>query len=180
MELRQGDIEYYVNRAGARKAVIFYVVLALLFIFVLFFVGADAELSLVSKALAFVAGVGGVVAFSYLGLVFRRRLNSKEPLLVLNVRGVFDNASGMSSGAGWIEWSEIADIRVSRYHNLPCVEVVLKNREMFLQRFGWMERVNRSSRLGYPAVAIRGPLLPVEPAMLAEQMRTYWQSACDT
>jgi len=73
-----------------------------------------------------------------------------------------------------------ADVRLSKYQGLPCVELVPKNRERFLQRFSWLERLNRSARFGYPAVALRGPLLPVEPALLAEQIRGYWRNALNT
>ena len=143
-------------------------------------IGEDSGLTSASKAIARVIGIVGTIVFDVLGLLFLRRLCSKEPYLVISVDGVYDNASGMLSGAGQIDWSEIADIRLSRYHGLPCVELVPSNRERFLQRFSWMERINRSSRLGYPAVALRGPLLPVAPDLLAEQMREYRRRALDT
>jgi hypothetical protein len=177
------DITYYVNRKGARRAVVFYLGLSLAFlIFCLFIpaqIGEDVELSSVLEAIARIVGIAGTIGFSVLGLIFLRRLRSREPYLVISVDGVYDNASGMTSGAGQIDWSEIADIRLSSYQGLPCVELVPKNRERFLRRFGWMERINRSSRFGYPAVAIRGPLLPVEPDVLVEQMREYRQFALD-
>jgi len=177
------DIEYYINRKGARKAIVFYLSLSLaFFIFTLFvppLIGEDVGLSSALKAIARIAGIAGTIGFSVLGLLFLRRFRSKEPYLVISVDGIYDNASGMSSGAGQIEWSEIDDIRLSSYQGLPCVELVPKNRERFLRRFGWMERINRSSRLGYPAVALRGPLLPVEPDVLVEQMREYRRFALD-
>lgn len=152
----------------------------LLFLLVFGVLGVDSDLSIVSMALASVAGVLGFVGFATLGFIFFRRLNSKEPYLVIGPAGLYDNASGMSSGAGWIAWSEIADVRLSKYHNLHCVELLPKSRTHFMQRFSWLERLNRSSRLGYPAVAIRGPLLPVEPTVLVEQIRRYWRGAHDT
>ncbi len=183
-ELRREDIAYYVNRKGAKRAVIFFLILSLAFLLFHLFVsphiGEDSDLSFASKALARVIGIGGIIVFATLALLFLYRLYSKEPFLVISASGIYDNASGTCSGAGQIEWSEIADVRLAKYHNLPCVEIVLKNRERFLQRFGWVERINRSARLGYPAVAIRGPLLPVEPALLAEQIREYWRRALDT
>lgn len=183
MTVSQREIVYEVDRRGARRSVIVHILLAsgcLLFLLVVDLFGADSDLSVVSMALATVAGVVGVVGFGKLGLIFFRRLNSSEPYLVITPEGLYDNASGMSSGAGWIAWSEIADVRLSRYHNLDCVELVPKSRRQFMRRFSWLERFNRSSRLGYPAVAIRGPLLPVEPAVLVEQISSYWRGAHET
>lgn len=176
-------ITYPVDRDGARKGVLFFLALAIGFL--LFHVhlapllteGADP--SPVSRAIASGAGLVGFAFSSILVIAYLRRLLSDEPYLALDSRGVYDNASGTWSGAGWIEWSEIADIRVSTYHNLPCVEIVPKDRARFLKRFGWLGRLDRSERLGLPAVALRGPLLPVEPIVLADRMRAYWRSATD-
>jgi hypothetical protein len=183
-ELPLKEIAYYVNRKGARRAILFYLGLSLAFLLFHLFVsahtGEDMGLSSASEAIASVIGIAGAIVSSVLGIIFLRRLCSREPYLVISVDGIYDNASGMNSGAGQIAWSEIAAIRLTRYHGLPCVELVPKDREQFLQRFSWMERLNRSSRLGYPAVAIRGPLLPVEPDVLVEQMREYRQCALDT
>lgn len=182
-ELHPEEIVYYVNSRGAKRAVIFYLILSLAFLLFHLYVTptlGGTGLPSAYRALAHIAGIGGIVVFSTLGLIFLRRLFSKEPYIVVNAHGIYDNASGIWSGAGRIEWSEIADVRLSKYHNLPCVELVPKKRECFLQRFNWMERINRSSRLGYPAVALRGPLLPVEPALLAGQIREYWRNALDT
>ena len=182
-ELHPEEIVYYVNRKGTRRAIIFYLLLLLTFLLFHLYVSPKLEgtdLPSATKVLVHIAGIGGIVLFSILVLMFLRRLYSKEPYLVISSRGVYDNASGSWSGAGWIDWSEIADVRLSKYQGLPCVELVPKNRERFLQRFSWLERLNRSARFGYPAVALRGPLLPVEPALLAEQIRGYWRNALNT
>lgn len=182
-ELHPEEIVYYVNRKGTRRAIIFYLILLLTFLLFHLYVSPKlwgTDLPSATKVLVHIAGIGGIVLFSILVLMFLRRLYSKEPYIVVNTYGIYDNASGMWSGSGWIEWSEIADVRLSRYHNLPCVEIVPKKRKCFLQRFNWMERINRSSWLGYPAVALRGPLLPVEPTLLTAQIREYWQNALDT
>ena len=176
------EIVYNINRGSAKRAIIFYLILSLTCLLLYFYVSVNiwgTNISQSSKALAYIAGIGSG-CFTILGLLFFRRLYSKDPYIVINKCGVYDNASGIWSGAGLIEWNEIADIQLSRYHNLPCVELVLKDRESFLQRFSLLERINRSSRLGYPAVALRGPLLPVEPTLLTEQIREYWQNALVT
>jgi hypothetical protein len=182
-ELHPEEIVYYVNRRGARKAVIFYLILLLTFFLFQLYVSPNLGGMVwpyASKVIVHIAGIGGIVLFSILCLMFLRRLYSREPYLVVSARGVYDNASGSWSGVGWIDWSEIADVCLSKYQGLPCVELVPKNRERFLQRFNWLERTNRSARCGYPAVALRGPLLPVEPALLAEQIREYWRNALNT
>lgn len=177
------EVAYHVNKRGAAKGVAFHLCLAVTFLLFHFFVSPRLQqrpdISGGWEAVASYIGMVGFVAFILLGLRFFRMMLSSEPYLVINAEGILDNASGMFSGAGWIPWDEIADIRLSKYHNLPCVELVPTDRERFLQRLGWAERISRSS-LGYPAVALRGPLLPVEPAVLAEQIQAYWQRAHDT
>lgn len=180
--MSQGEIVYHVDRKGARRSGIYFLLLALgSLVFLLLFgiVGVAPELSAVSRAVASVAGAAGALGFGTLGLTFFRRLSSGEPYLVIGPDGLHDNASGLTSGAGWIAWSQIGDVRLSRYHNMDCVELVPRDRNDFMRRFGWLERFNRSRRLGYPAVAIRGPLLPVEPAVLVEEIRRYWRGAGD-
>ncbi|MGB5472401.1 MAG: STM3941 family protein [Gammaproteobacteria bacterium] len=182
-ELYPEEIVFYVNRRGTRRTVIFCLVLLLTFLLSYIYVSpnlGETDLPSATKVLVHIAGIGGIVLFGILGLMFLRRLYSRQPYLVISPRGVYDNASGSWSGAGWIDWSEIADVRLSKYQGLPCVELVPKNRERFLQRFNWLERLNRSARFGYPAVALRGPLLPVEPALLAEQIRGYWRNVLNT
>jgi hypothetical protein len=56
----------------------------------------------------------------------------------------------------------------------PCVELVPADQDAFLRRFSWLGRMGRNPRLGYPVVAIRGPLLPVGTDILVEQMRALW------
>lgn len=178
------EVTYNVDRRGATKGVAFHLTLAIVCLLFHLFASPLArdhpDLPDAWETLASYIGIAGFVLFAVLGLRFLRMLVSSEPYLVINTEGILDNASGMFSGAGWIKWEEVADIRLSKYHNLPCVELVLKDRERFLQRFGWAERLNRSYRLGYPTVALRGPLLPVEPAVLVEQIQGYWQRAPDT
>lgn len=115
----------------------------------------------------------GASLFAWIGGQFFLRLRSDAPLFGLHPRGIYDNGSAVFSGVGWIAWSEVADIRVGRYHNLACVEVVLVDRDAFLQRVPWIERPGRSAWLGYPAVAFRGPLLPGDPKQIVEQARAY-------
>jgi len=178
------EITFRVNRRGAAKGAALHLTLALAFLLFRLFATPLAPnhpaLPQSWEALASFIGIVGFIFFTILGLRFFRMLVSSEPYLVINVRGVQDNASGMFSGAGWIAWEEIADVKLSKYHNLPCVELVPKDRGRFLQRFGWVERLGRSSRLGYPAVALRGPLLSIEPSELAERMRAYWRHASET
>lgn len=182
-ELHPEEIVYYVNRRGASRAVISCVILLLGFLIFHLYVSSSSgvmDLSSATRVIVHSAGIGGVVIFSILGLMYLRRLCSREPYLVVSARGVYDNASGSWNGAGWIDWTEIDDIRLSKYQGLPCVELVPKDRERFLQRFNWLERFNRSTRFGYPVVALRGPLLPVEPAQLAEQIREYRRDVLNT
>jgi hypothetical protein len=177
------EIVYYVDRRGALTAAVAALIVAASFLlfhlFVAPIVSQDPEVSLVQRVVSRGIGPAGFVVFAIVGIIYLRRLMSRQPYLVISKQGVFDNASGVWSGAGWIAWSEIAEIRLSRYHNLPSVELVPSDREQLMRRFGWVERLNRSRTLGYPAVAFRGPLLPAEPSVLVQQMETFWRRERD-
>ena len=171
----QQEIVYKINKSNAKKAIVLYFILSLSCIFLYFYSSHnlwESNSLVLMKVLAYIIGIGGV-GFAVLGLLFIRRLFSNGPYLVINNNGIHDYASGIFSGAGFIDWNEIDDIKLSKYHNLPCVELVLKNREQFLKRFSIFERINRSKFLGYPAIAFRGPMLPVEPHIMIEQIMEY-------
>lgn len=126
-----------------------------------------------------VLALAGALIFGWVAVSFLQRLRSDSPLVVLEPDGLFDNGSAMFSGVGWIPWSDVEEIRLGSYQGLPCVEVVLHDRNSFLRRLSWLERPGRSARLGYPAVAFRGPLLPEEPERMVEEMRAYLSSVLE-
>jgi hypothetical protein len=177
--MSDGQRIYHVNKKGAVRAIAFHFGLAAAILLICVFVSTGSQamldVSKTARVLLWIVAVGGPIVFSTLGFVFLFRLRSDRPLLVLGPDGILDNGSGVWFGVGLIAWSEISDIRLSRYQGLVCVEVVLRDREAFLSRLGPLDRLNRSARLGYPAVAFRGPLLPVPVEQLLEQMRQYWK-----
>ncbi len=172
------ELVYEVDRRGALRAVAFHSGLALaMLLFLVLLVPRLPGNGQSSPFVSFFAGAAGLLGvglFATLALRFLLRLASGEPLLVINARGLQDNASGVFSGAGWIDWAEVAEVRLSTYQGLRAVEIVPRDRQLFLSRLGRVERVARSARLGYPALALRGPLLPLDPAVLAEQIQAYW------
>ena len=172
-------VAYRIDQRGARNAVAFHAMLSTGFLLlgilawsVPYAIGAFDGARLAIAAMA----AGGATLFFWIAFRFFERLRSDAPLFVLDSQGVYDNGSAVFSGVGWIGWGEIEDVRVGRYHRLPCVELVLKDRDRFLERVPWSGRVGRSARLGYPAVAFRGPLLPGDPQRLVEQIRLYARS----
>ena len=173
--LEPGEIIYKVNKRNARKAALLYFILSLVCFLIFFYIynnPANIGPIILNIAFAGIMATGGL-GFAVLGLLFIRRLYSKQPYLLINENGIYDYASGIYTGAGFIDWNIIDDIKLSKYHNLPCVELVIKNREQFLREFSILERVNRSKFLGYPAVALRGPLLPIEPRILFKEIVEY-------
>lgn len=120
----------------------------------------------------------GVVAFGVLSVAFLRRALSHDLYVIINSEGFYDNGSGLWSGAGWIRWKDVAEIRTSTYMGHPSIEIIPADREAFLQRFSWLVRLERTA-FGYPPVVLRPPLMPISRDELADQMRRYLQAAHD-
>ena len=173
------EIVYRIDRLGARRAALFHAGLALGVLTVaavgLLITSGSAALPQVLRIVLLTAGVLGFVAFGWLSLLFLRRLVSEDPLLVLRRYGLYDNASEVFTGRGWIPWSDVEDVRVGSYQGLPSVEVVL----------GRSALARGSRRIGRTAgdpgervtLVLRGPLLPLAPNDLAEEIRQFWQRA---
>ena len=173
-------LEYEVDVNGGQRAAAFHALLASGFLLV----GAAAwwlpaqivGTSSGARWLVAVVSVAGAALFGSLAVRFGRRSRSGVPLITLQPDALVDHGSAVFSGVGRIPWSEIEDIRLGRYHSLPCVEIVLRDRETVLQELSWTERLGRSARLGYPALAFRGPLLPKPAEAMAEEMRAFLES----
>lgn len=150
--------------------------LASLFVFCYVYRSALAAPSNVSDAFVGLTGLSGTVFFLIVSALFLRRAVSSQPYVVITSEGIYDNGSGIWAGAGWIDWDEVADIRVSTYNGRPSVELIPLDKVEFMQRFNWIERIDRiSSR--YPPVVFRPPLLSIPEDVLAEQLRAYWEAA---
>ena len=118
----------------------------------------------------------GTAAFGWIGVRLFLRSRSDRPLVVLDADGIWDYGSAVFSGVGRIPWREVQEVRVGRYQGLDCVEVVVRDRDDLLRGRSWLDRMGRSEWLGYPAVAFRGPLLPMAPARMVEEMRTFMRT----
>lgn len=161
------EVRYFVDRAAARRGALALVamasicgILALAGPWITTPDGATRTLWLPTL-------VAGALVFGLLGLRHVAAARSRRPYLVIDADGIVDGASRYFSGVGRISWDEISRARVGTYQGLPATLLELRDRSRFARRLGALDRIDRSARLGRPAVAFRGPLLSVTPAELA-------------
>ena len=79
--------------------------------------------------------VVGLASILFFGLVFTyaaSRLSSSSPTIVINARGITDNASAM--GAGFVAWDEIASVHIGTTAGKRFLCLVPKDVPVFLAR----------------------------------------------
>jgi hypothetical protein len=123
----------------------------------------------------FVHGIGllGLV-FGALGAVaIARKLFDTSPGLILDERGLTDNASAMS--AGFIPWSDITGIQVQQIHRQRLLNVVLADPEAYLARCKpWKRLLLRGNlRMGASPVAIPSSTLAIGFDELVERVEEH-------
>jgi hypothetical protein len=85
-----------------------------------------------SSSLIFIVGIASVI-FASLGLIIIiKKLFDKTPGLVIDDKGIFDNASGVS--AGFIPWSDVIEITETKVANQSFVNVIVKNPQFYLEK----------------------------------------------
>lgn len=85
-----------------------------------------------SKSLILIVGVASVL-FASIGLiVIIKKLFDKTPGLIIDDKGVFDNASGIS--AGFIPWSDIIEIAETKVANQSFVNIIVKNPQFYIDK----------------------------------------------
>lgn len=174
--MNEDELRVPFNRSAATKGMLLMLGLAGLFVVCYVFRSTLAASSNLPDTLVGITSLVGAALFLTLSALFLRRAVSSQPYVVITSEGIRDNGSGTWSGAGWIDWDEVADIRVSTYNGHPSVELILQDEAAFMQRFTWIKRIDHMS-FGHSPIVFRPPFLSVPEDVLAKQMRSYWEEA---
>ena len=78
------------------------------------------------------------------------RLCSNKPALIIDERGITDNASGMA--VGFVPWEDITGAGIGKFRKQEFLGIAVRNPEQYLAKPSWLRRrlmkTNRSA-LGY-------------------------------
>lgn len=85
-----------------------------------------------SSTMVFIAGILGVLFFGICLLYYSRKIFDKTPGLIINDKGIYDNASGIS--AGTIPWNDIVEISETIVVNQSFINIVVKNPDEYIER----------------------------------------------
>jgi hypothetical protein len=103
------------------------------------------------------------------------RLCSKKPALIIDEKGITDNASWMA--AGFVPWGDITGVGLAKFRKRQFLGITVRNSEQYLTKAGRLKRVlmnSNHSTLGYiiniPQVAI-----PVSVEKLLAHINEYRQ-----
>lgn len=85
--------------------------------------------------------IAAYVGVPFFGLCFAYlvyRLISPKPSLIVDERGIYDNASAL--GAGWIRWEEIEEMYAFEYRGQTMLGIIPKDEEEILGRLSLLKR----------------------------------------
>jgi RNase P/RNase MRP subunit p29 len=78
-----------------------------------------------------------------------------KPLLIITRDGIIDNSShGM---IGFISYNDIKEFKITKYHNIEVIEVILKDREKFIEKLPATKRmqIKGNALLKKPLIQIK-------------------------
>lgn len=118
-----------------------------------------------------VLGLASISFFGLCGIYAFMRIVRRTPALVVDDRGITDNASAI--GVGFIAWSEIEEMREYRFMNQTFMGVVPRDLEALLDRQPrWKRLVIRVNQLlGTLPVNIPQVILPMPISDLLQDIR---------
>lgn len=85
-----------------------------------------------SSTIVFIVGVLGVIFFGICLLYYARKIFDKTPGLIVNDKGIYDNASGIS--AGIIPWKDVVEISETTFVNQSFINIIVKNPDEYIKR----------------------------------------------
>lgn len=77
-------------------------------------------------------GIVSILLFGAITISLIKKINSKEPGMIINSVGITDNASAVS--AGLIYWKDIIDIRINSVRNQRFLMIITKNPQLYIDR----------------------------------------------
>ena len=84
-----------------------------------------------SSTMVLIVGILGVTFFGICLLFYARKMFDKTPGLIVNDKGIYDNASGIS--VGFIPWNDIVEIKETVVINQSFVNIVVKNPDKYIE-----------------------------------------------
>lgn len=105
----------------------------------------------------FVAKSFSVFASLFFGTCFiytLKRIGAKNPVLLVNAKGITDNTSAMS--LGFMPWEEIKEISLLKISGEEFIAFSLENEESYLKKISAKKRIliQANKKLGYKTVCI--------------------------
>ena len=121
------------------------------------------------------AGLAAAVFFGACGLYALWRLVRPRHALVINRRGIVDNASALS--IGFLGWDDIAEMYEYRYQNQVMLGIVPRDLEAVLGKLpAWKRRVLRANLwLGTAPINIPQVILPMKVSELLREIETRFR-----
>ncbi len=117
--------------------------------------------------------IAAIVFFGFLGLVIIRKLFQNIPGVIINYRGITDNASGIS--AGFIPWGEI--IRIEEYTIGPnkFASIYVQDPEKYITKGNFIKRLtNRGNyKMTGTPIHISSKSLQVDFGKLMHNLQEY-------
>ena len=96
--------------------------------------------------LKYLAGILGILFFGAVFITMILKLARNKPAIIVDDKGLTDNASGVS--AGLIEWSDILGIEITSVTNQLFISIYVRDPEKYMQNTGlfkkWMMKMNQS------------------------------------
>jgi hypothetical protein len=122
------------------------------------------------------AGAAAIVLFGACGIVVIVRIVRPTPAVVINDKGILDNASAL--GAGFIAWDEIADLREYRFNSQVFLGIFPKQLDAILARqSAWKRQAIRANlALGAAPINIPQVVLPITVTELLREIRRRFRA----
>jgi len=124
----------------------------------------------IQRTRAQLVAVGAIVFFGACGVYGVTRLLRPTPAVIINDKGIVDNASALSTG--FIAWEEIAELREYRFQNQTFLGIYPKRLDALLARQSAWKRhaINANMALGVAPVNIPQVVLPMSAAELMSEI----------
>lgn len=123
-------------------------------------------------------GLAAIVFFGACGAYALYRIARSTPAVVINRRGILDNASAI--GVGFLAWDDIAALREYRFSSQVFLGIVPKNLDALLARQPRWKRAAIRANLGLGADPVNIPqvVLPISVSELLREieMRFGWRN----
>jgi hypothetical protein len=146
----------------------------------MFYVAQSPELGgvHVPQAVGLLLGALGlvVVLFSIAcGAYALFRLAKPTPAVIINRKGITDNASAI--GVGFIPWSQVVELREYRFLRQAFLGVVPKDLESLITRLpAWKRVAIRANRLfGFTPINIPQSILPMSVSQLLREIDAHYR-----